>query len=274
MFLVERGNHIPTVAVVQHLLNKRLRIALRVDGRFGQQTFHAVQDFQRREGTHPDGIVGPATWHRLSADRNLAVLDHVDAADDYHDAGRYRGYEVDLLRTGASPSVSYYQSAGIEGVAQRIRRAAGGNGRVILLRFHGHGGPGSMGLTLGRGGVEHIHADSISLHTIDWVQVMTHFGPLHRIFSPFGSVELHGCNVAGDVYQNGRRIQRNGTGVGLYLLQRLSHLLGVPVTASTNAQYSHGAAILRFEGHTLTVCPDGSSNIEAWARGKSLFVGT
>lgn len=269
MILLRRGDTLPTVVVVQRLLNKTLGSALTVDGTFGGDTQQAVKDFQQKKRLTQDGVVGPDTWEFLSNRQNLQILDHVDAADDYFDSPGYAGYQHDLLRVGASPIVSFHQSAGIQGVARRIMATAD-NGRVILLRFHGHGMAGSMSITRGRGGVEHVHADSASLFSLDWLHIQQYFGPLHSMFHILGSVELHGCNVAGEVYNRGRRVHSHGVGVGPYLLQRLSQLFGVPVTASPDSQYSHGNQILPFEGETITFCPDGCADIASWAQNKRI----
>lgn len=271
MLLLKRGNKLPTVALMQRLLNRVLGCALNVDGDFGNDTDIAIRDFQQKERITIDGIMGPDSWRILSRSFRHNIIDHVDAADDYLSTPDYIGYQRDLLRVGASPIVSFHESNGIQSVSNLIR-AAGQNGRVVLLRFHGHGSPGSMGLTVGRGGIEHVHAGTASLFSLEWLKIQQYFGSMYRIFHPMGSVELHGCNVAGEVYQRGRRIQStSGVGVGPYLLQRLAHLLNVPITASPNTQYSHGSAILPFEGRTITVCPDGSRNIEGWARNKTIY---
>ncbi len=275
MILVERGNRLPTVAVVQRLLNEAGTSTSRlvVDGDFGRLTNTAVREFQSKQGLASTGIVDPATWRVLSNGTGLSVIDHVDAAEDYHDRGTYRGYERDLLRTGADPIVSYDQSGRLGLLASQIR-GHGRPGSVILLRFHGHGGPGVMGVSRGRGGMPHQHADSISLFPNDWAAVEQHFGPLCNLFAPLGSVELHGCSIAGDVFQDqhGRRrrvLSPSGMGLGAYMLHRLAELFGVPVSAATSPQYSHGRAILRFEGRVLTAFPNGLGTLAKWAAARA-----
>jgi Transglycosylase SLT domain/Putative peptidoglycan binding domain len=53
------------VAVLQYLLARRRLLRARPDGAFGPLTESAVVRFQRARGLAPDGVVGPATAHRL-----------------------------------------------------------------------------------------------------------------------------------------------------------------------------------------------------------------
>src|SRR5438105_8450708 len=53
------------VAVLQYLLSRRRLLRSAPDGQFGLRTEAAVLRFQRARGLVPDGIVGPATAHRL-----------------------------------------------------------------------------------------------------------------------------------------------------------------------------------------------------------------
>ncbi|TKS59503.1 MAG: hypothetical protein EWM72_02071 [Nitrospira sp.] len=53
------------VFVIQRAL-RRAGYRLAVDGHFGRETEVVVVRFQRAHGLHPDGVVGPKTWHALS----------------------------------------------------------------------------------------------------------------------------------------------------------------------------------------------------------------
>jgi hypothetical protein len=53
------------VAVLQYLLVRRRLLRTSPDGAFGPLTETAVVRFQRARGLAPDGVVGPATAHRL-----------------------------------------------------------------------------------------------------------------------------------------------------------------------------------------------------------------
>jgi N-acetylmuramoyl-L-alanine amidase len=52
------------VALQRRLLGLGFKVG-RVDGRFGHDTEHAVREFQRNVGIHPDGTCGPATLKAL-----------------------------------------------------------------------------------------------------------------------------------------------------------------------------------------------------------------
>jgi lysozyme family protein len=54
-----RGSHGPRVAKVQRWLGQT------PDGIYGKSTKAAVKRWQKRNGLHADGIVGPRTWHAL-----------------------------------------------------------------------------------------------------------------------------------------------------------------------------------------------------------------
>jgi hypothetical protein len=55
------GDRGSDVAEVQTLLE------IEVDGKFGPDTLHAVEDFQTAHGINPTGVVGPKTWAALRA---------------------------------------------------------------------------------------------------------------------------------------------------------------------------------------------------------------
>jgi hypothetical protein len=93
--------------------------------------------------------------------------------------------------------------------------------------------------------------DTISLEGFE--NIASHLARLTPRFARFGSVEMHGCQVA-----RGRR--------GKLLLQRLAALWGVPVTAAERFQYDSGSVkeAVRFEGRTFPAFPRGG-NLRSWA---------
>lgn len=62
---VRPGSEGPAVRALQLQLNKKRRLALAVDGKFGSGTEAAVRDFQGHAGIGSDGVVGPTTWRNL-----------------------------------------------------------------------------------------------------------------------------------------------------------------------------------------------------------------
>ena len=62
--LNSRGNEVKQ-------LQQKLKIT--ADGIFGQQTLHAVLNFQRQNNLQPDGIVGPLTWSLLLSSPRTGV---------------------------------------------------------------------------------------------------------------------------------------------------------------------------------------------------------
>lgn len=61
---VHKGSHGGAVRALQALL-RDMGSTIGVDGTFGNQTRVAVRKFQRVHGLSVDGVVGPATWHKL-----------------------------------------------------------------------------------------------------------------------------------------------------------------------------------------------------------------
>lgn len=247
---LRRGYHLPSVAAVQVLINRKMERGehIAVDGIYGPNTESAVEDFQNRTpGLQVDGIVGENTWGELVSRTGLQVIDSVDVTDE-----ALRQMEAsDISGSGGRPLVNFGQSGGLRTALDKIRHRAG-QGDVVLLRFHGHGSPGSMGTTSGRLGSSAAPAAGFGSATIDYAAqwLARKMGP--SAFAPFGSVELHGCNVARGA--QGRR-----------LLTALAWALQVPATAGTRTQRGGGTASFRFEGPTRTVVPGGGS-IKSWAR--------
>lgn len=117
---------------------------------------------------------------------------------------------------------------------------------MVLLRFHGHGTRGIQGLTDGKEIEVYSEFNRRVLDTMVGVVAR-----LRSVFHPFGSAELHGCQV--------------GAGsAGDRLLQGLCTAWGVPVSAGVRDQEGGDFRTFRFEGPTVTACPHGVG-LKAWA---------
>ncbi|MCD7822050.1 MAG: glycoside hydrolase family protein [Clostridiales bacterium] len=62
MDTLRNGDKGQQVTVLQILLNSALGCGLETDGKFGNLTEAAVEDYQEAEGLNVDGICGPLTW--------------------------------------------------------------------------------------------------------------------------------------------------------------------------------------------------------------------
>jgi hypothetical protein len=238
------------VAALQILLNRSLTrgCTIDVDGIYGRNTRQAVLDYQRRNWCGRDGTAGPETWGALLLRSPLRVIDAVDITDPSLASGE----AADLRGAGGNPMITGGMSNGVEDVINRIRSRAGGNRSILLLRFHGHGTSGIMGVADGEGHVVVLRS-AISLDNLPTLTpVLRRLRPL---FVEFGSVELHGCQVA--------RLRDGRT-----LVRRLAAIWGVPVSAGVQTQYGGGGIrrTLRFEGPVFTAFP-GGGNVRSWARG-------
>jgi len=78
--LLRRGDHLPTVGVLQKLLS-RAGFHLDADGAFGRETLAAVRHYQRANRLSHEGVVGKATWAHLIRGLSLQILDCVDIYD-------------------------------------------------------------------------------------------------------------------------------------------------------------------------------------------------
>ena len=243
--LLKQGDRLPSVAALQILLNQALDRgeALVIDGLYGPRTKARVKTFQEQHQPRltADGIVGQQTWPALTAGQDFQILDAVDVTK----AGDELLEVADLRAAGGQPITSQGMCNGIRSSLFRIRSRAR-HGKLALLRFHGHGHPGSMGVAVGTGGYASSELDVRYIDSV--VRVLL---PLRTLFAPLGSVEMHGCRVGA-----GRQ--------GRQLLRGMAYALQTPVTAGLGIQYGGGGKTFHFEGPTLTVCPDGIS-LTDWA---------
>ena len=239
MIILRRGDDLPTVAVLQSYLNQQPAAAefLETDGDFGPRTEAAVL---KASGTR---VADYATWQR-TVGSDWQIIDSVDRAD-YDDPKHAINDHKDLARYRQTLLEQFGLTFGSPIVVNRVRANAR-PGQVVLLRFHGHGSPGHMIVASGR-----IHTGS-SLHHGYGRNFFDFLRPLREIFAPFGSVELHGCRVG-----QGRP--------GRELLTGMADALGVPISAGLGSQLGGGKYTFRFEGRTITICPNGES-FKNWAK--------
>ena len=251
------GDRLPTVAVVQVLLNRGIAgKELAKDGIYGSNTRKAVQDFQRLRGLSPDGIVGRNTWSRLIVGTGFRIVNAVDITDP--DVLNTEG--GDIRRAGGNPAVVGSMCNGIAQLVQELVGRMGETGNVVLLRLFGHGGPAAMGISDGTGSVpirgRRVDLGDGDMSSLTLGTVASGAPELARLVPYFGcytSTELHGCRVARSV--NGRR-----------MIQRLADIWRIPVSAALNYQYAGGISTFRFEGPVYTAFP-GGIGLRAWSSG-------
>jgi peptidoglycan hydrolase-like protein with peptidoglycan-binding domain len=220
-----------------------------VDGIFGPRTEAAVRRFCTASGIGGlNGSVNYDVWRRVVG-AEWQIIDSVDRTD--HDSRKHR---IDDHEDLAPYGQTLLEQFGLSGGAPRVLNevhARARPGEVVLLRFHGHGGPGEMIVSSGR-----IAGEGSSFDHRYGANFFNALQALRPIFAPFGSVEMHGCRVG-----QGR--------AGRALLSGMADALGVPVTGGINQQLGGGRTTYRFEGLTQTICPNGMS-LRNW----SLKVGT
>lgn len=236
------GDRLPTVALAQARLIESGATDLAVDGIFGPLTEAAVLNFQHEVGVPETKRVDQPTWAALSYGLPISVVDAIDAGDitvvnedrPYLDDGH------------SSVVVNYGMSRGAyqlihDLVASHPARS------VALLRLHGHGEPGDMGIS---SGFERVKSSSFMADLFASPGIRAQFALLGSILKPYGSIELHGCRVA--LRMRGRR-----------LLEGMARACRVPVTAAYHYQYGARDAA-RFEGPVLTCFPS-VTDLKTWA---------
>jgi hypothetical protein len=165
----------------------------------------------------------------------------IDVVDTYDKS--LLNQEVAAIRAqGREPIVlNHTTTNAIAQIAQMIIDRAGGPSTITLLRFHGHGVPGAMGVNSGEEDFDS-YGNGISITNLELIR--SDLARLRPYFAANARVELHGCNVA-----SGRR--------GRQLLRSLAAIWGVPVSAGSRTQQGGGAATFRFEGPVYTSSPAG-----------------
>lgn len=243
--VLQRGDLLPSVALAQARLIERGagRPDLVVDGNFGEQTLGSVLDFQEKVGVPKTGKLDPPTWLALDFGRAIPVVDVIDATD-------ITVFNEDHPYVADGHSQVYVNHGMSRGTQDLIRRLVANHRTrsVALLRLHGHGGPGHMVVS---GGTEAFGNAIMGGEHFKHPQAVATYQLLGSIMKPYGSIELHGCNVA-------RRLN------GQRLLSGLAQTCRVPVTAALSKQLG-GAAAARYEGAVVTRIP-GNESLAAWSR--------
>ena len=214
---LQEGDKLPAVGVLQKLLN-RTGAHLVCDGIFGKRTKAAVVEFQKLRKLVPDGIVGEVTWPRLFANtNNLRIIDCIDVFDP----DLLTMEAQDIKNVGGNPFIIGGMSNGVE---QAIMNIVGSVtvGSIFLLRFHGHGSPGSAAISGGKYIIPGEHFSSI--HTGNITRLRPIIRRLWPIFGPYGCVQFMHCQTGRGNY-------------GRNLLSTIADELGVPVTAAKFDQY-------------------------------------
>lgn len=279
MILLQIRDTGPCVVALQILLNRHWRATrVLVDGIFGPLTESAVKEFQRQKGLEPVGIFDWRAWEQLAARDGYNIISANDIYDPLHQA--YAPPE--LQRSGYIATGG--MSGGVLQIINDIRQSASRQGSIVLLRFHGHGRPGLMGVSGGSGSMRDSQGEPIyrdvsgqelprsQRPTNRWGQLVMgdherdqttisnetfqaieqQLRTLRSYFTSFGSIELHGCKV--------------GRGpAGRRLLTSIASTLNLPASAGIGQQTFGLRTALRFEGRVETVYPSGRS-LRSWAR--------
>jgi hypothetical protein len=161
---------------------------------------------------------------------------------------------------GANPIVIGAMCNGVSEAVNQIIARAGNPSSLALVRFHGHGNKGVMGIAFGKrvlydnqGKKTFIMPDDLSsFESRNLEKVKPYISKLRSVFGVFTCVELHGCRIAsGDT--------------GRQFIKNLAEIWGVPVSAGNEYQYSGNVAnTFKFEGSVFTAFPYGK-NIKAWS---------
>ena len=143
-----QGDRLPMVAVVQAMLNSwnLRRHLLTVDGVFGSLTRSEVVYFQQHQGITPSGQVQQNTWQQLTQHNRMVISDLVDVSDSL-----LEGSVTVLRNNGSMPLEIGRMSNATAGITSRILSSGVERGKLVLLRFHGHGNHGSQVIGYGTG---------------------------------------------------------------------------------------------------------------------------
>ena len=253
-----KGDRLPAVGVLQKLLNARSDSALVADGIFGPLTDEALKAYQRAERRkgrrlNIDGVVNTWTWAALTEEAGpLQIIDCVDIFDKallQLEARTINALNGSMVLVGGACN-------GVEQAVEAIRHAATSGG-VFLLRFHGHGGPGSAAISSGEGDLGIDNHSGLRHWNVDELQSVLQ--RLRSIFGAYGSIQFMHCNSASGPE-------------GQQLLSRVANIVGVPATGAIEVQRGGGVNSFRYVGRTVTAAPNGKS-LRSWCSALPDFAG-
>lgn len=239
--LMRRGDILPTVGVLQVLLN-RTGAKLEKDGVFGAATQSAVRTFQQRKHLKVDGEVGIDTWGALVAGVDLQIVDSIDIWDPTF----LKEDAAYITQAGGAPILLGGMCNGVEQTVTEILKVAS---NMFLLRFHGHGAPGVGSSGTGHGELDPNMEERSDIY--DDPAILATLGGLASAFGPYGNIQFIQCQTG-----KGREGRR--------LLTDMAKRIGVPVTGAVQDQPFSKAASFRLFGPTVTVTPSGS--LREWCR--------
>lgn len=255
---LRKGDRLPAVGVLQKLLNARSGSALAADGIFGPLTEDALKGYQRAESMkgrrlNRDGVVNMWTWAALTEEAGpLQIIDCVDIFDDallQLEARAINALNGSMVLVGGTCN-------GVEQAVDAIRHAASGS-EVFLLRFHGHGGPGSAAISSGEGDLGIGNRSGLRHWNVGNLQPVLQ--RLRGVFGAYGCIQFMHCN--------------SGSGPeGRQLLSSVANTVGVPATGAVDVQRGGGVNSFRYVGETVTAVPDGKA-LRSWCSALPDFAG-
>jgi hypothetical protein len=272
MILLSQGFARPTVTSAQVMLGR-----VQADGIFGPHTCAAVHEYQRKHQPRltDDGVVGKHTWKALMAQNDVETVDVVDVDELVdgdptsenrghripHPESTYTGQALLGLKSGGSdPILLYGQSNGVATMVAQIMERVRGERKLVLLRIFGHGHSNSQKISGGKMPTDR-DEDLKTLQTgnVDWWSPLLR--SLQTYFVPWGSIELHGCDVAASP----ETVTCDAPGrADPTLVTMIANVTGVPVTAALKEQFGNRPGQWTFFGPTVTAFPYGA-DLKGWS---------
>lgn len=279
MIYLKQGDRLPIVAACQVLLNAYRLVSppIVVDGVFGSNTREATVIFQRQNSVPTTGRIDADTWTLLAKGNRLRVHDTVDIYDPLLTTSL-----TTLRAAGAAPALLGGLCNGVGALQGQMIGAGVEAGKLVLLRFHGHGNKGVQAISYGTGWhvlfdairgepvrsmhrkpfkgefpaaeidavrLESLHSQ-ISVKSLEHPDVAAQLASIAPLLHPMGSVEFHGCQVGGGT--DGER-----------MLRRVADLLGVPAVGARHKQTTDDA--VRYFGPIDIQVPGGGS-LSSWGK--------